>query len=185
MRLFDICSAPAPRFLVLADLDAQFLRLFVSSFLPYLRTLETWVSQGRLLDPVGELLISANSEVHLDRAEYWRRAHNLRPQDAIPTETPAPFHWVQFTITTCQDAIEAGLSRCSLPALLCSLPWVAVSCDFLFEQQGLASAQPALPARVVEYCCLVSVMRFAVMADLSCQKRTRPVSASPPCIVYS
>ena len=56
------------------------MNIFLASWRPYLKIMETWVSLGKLLDPFGEFVAVRNADVAVDSSDFWTNACFLSQQ---------------------------------------------------------------------------------------------------------
>ncbi|KAL5144553.1 Gamma-tubulin complex component 5 [Glycine soja] len=54
------------------------LYMYVGSLLPYIEGLDSWLFEGILDDPFGEMFFFTNKEVSVDEAEFWEKSYLLR-----------------------------------------------------------------------------------------------------------
>ncbi|TKY75103.1 Gamma-tubulin complex component 5 [Spatholobus suberectus] len=54
------------------------LYMYIGSLLPYIEGLDSWLFEGILDDPFGEMFFFINKEVSVDEAEFWERSYLLR-----------------------------------------------------------------------------------------------------------
>ncbi|KAG2324556.1 hypothetical protein Bca52824_007284 [Brassica carinata] len=53
------------------------LQIFAASLLPYIEGLDSWLFEGTLDDPFGELFFTANQSVSVKDAEFWEKRYML------------------------------------------------------------------------------------------------------------
>ncbi|CAH2067989.1 unnamed protein product [Thlaspi arvense] len=53
------------------------LQIFAGSLLPYVEGLDSWLFEGTLDDPFGELFFTANQSVSVNDAEFWEKSYML------------------------------------------------------------------------------------------------------------
>ncbi|KAJ0256712.1 Gamma-tubulin complex component [Hirschfeldia incana] len=53
------------------------LQIFAASLLPYIEGLDSWLFEGTLDDPFGELFFTANESVSVHDAGFWEKSHML------------------------------------------------------------------------------------------------------------
>ncbi|ESQ27060.1 hypothetical protein EUTSA_v10018067mg [Eutrema salsugineum] len=53
------------------------LQIFAGSLLPYVEGLDSWLFEGTLDDPFGELFFTANQAVSVNDAEFWEKSYML------------------------------------------------------------------------------------------------------------
>nr|KYP64548.1 Gamma-tubulin complex component 5 [Cajanus cajan] len=54
------------------------LYMYVGSLLPYIEGLDSWLFEGIIDDPFGEMFFFTNKEVSVDGAEFWEKSYLLR-----------------------------------------------------------------------------------------------------------
>ncbi|KAK7410013.1 hypothetical protein VNO78_00477 [Psophocarpus tetragonolobus] len=54
------------------------LYMYVGSLLPYIEGLDSWLFEGSLDDPFGEMFFFTNKEASVDEAEFWEKSYLLR-----------------------------------------------------------------------------------------------------------
>ncbi|CAN8277832.1 unnamed protein product [Cochlearia groenlandica] len=59
------------------------LQIFAGSLLPYIEGLDSWLFEGTLDDPFGEMFFTANHSVSVNDAEFWEKSYLL-------TRMPSP-----------------------------------------------------------------------------------------------
>ncbi|KAH1252432.1 Spindle pole body component 97 [Glycine max] len=59
-------------------LDEMVLYMYVGSLLPYIEGLDSWLFEGILDDPFGEMSFFTDKEVSVDEAEFWEKSYLLR-----------------------------------------------------------------------------------------------------------
>ncbi|KAH0938780.1 hypothetical protein HID58_006241 [Brassica napus] len=53
------------------------LQIFAGTLLPYIEGLDSWLFEGTLDDPFGELFFTANQSVSVNDAEFWEKSYML------------------------------------------------------------------------------------------------------------
>ncbi|KAJ4909028.1 Spc97 / Spc98 family of spindle pole body (SBP) component [Raphanus sativus] len=53
------------------------LQIFAGTLLPYIEALDSWLFDGTLDDPFGELFFTANQSVSVNDAEFWEKSYTL------------------------------------------------------------------------------------------------------------
>ncbi|XP_068481400.1 uncharacterized protein [Phaseolus vulgaris] len=60
------------------EANQMVLYMYVGSLLPYIEGLDSWLFEGILDDPFGEMFFFTNKEVSVDEAEFWEKSYLLR-----------------------------------------------------------------------------------------------------------
>ncbi|BAT77818.1 uncharacterized protein HKW66_Vig0095610 [Vigna angularis] len=60
------------------EANQMMLYMYVGSLLPYIEGLDSWLFEGILDDPFGEMFFFTNKEVSVDEAEFWEKSYLLR-----------------------------------------------------------------------------------------------------------
>ncbi|RDX68250.1 Gamma-tubulin complex component 5, partial [Mucuna pruriens] len=74
-KLDDMCLVQGGE---VEDAYQMVLYMYVGSLLPYIEGLDSWLFEGILDDPFGEMFFFTNKEVSVDEAEFWERSYLLR-----------------------------------------------------------------------------------------------------------
>ncbi|CAJ1973361.1 unnamed protein product [Sphenostylis stenocarpa] len=60
------------------EANQMVLYMYVGSLLPYIEGLDSWLFEGILDDPFGEMFFFTNKEVSVDKTEFWEKSYLLR-----------------------------------------------------------------------------------------------------------
>lgn len=60
------------------DAYTMILHAFVSSLLPYIEGLDSWLYEGILDDPFEEMFFRANKQIAVEESEFWEKSYLLR-----------------------------------------------------------------------------------------------------------
>ncbi|KAJ7557444.1 hypothetical protein O6H91_05G127000 [Diphasiastrum complanatum] len=70
------------------DACRTLLLLFVGSLQPYVDSLDTWLQEGNLYDPFGQIFFYSNGSVRLDDPKFWRSGYCLRQHSSVGVGVP-------------------------------------------------------------------------------------------------
>ncbi|CAH8356142.1 unnamed protein product [Eruca vesicaria subsp. sativa] len=79
MKLDDVCLVQGGE----VEGFHMLLQIFAGTLLPYIEGLDSWLFEGTLDDPFGELFFTANQSVSVNDAEFWEKSYML-------TRVPGP-----------------------------------------------------------------------------------------------
>ncbi|CAI9116605.1 OLC1v1017798C1 [Oldenlandia corymbosa var. corymbosa] len=60
------------------DSYKMLLYIFTGTILPYIEVLDSWLFEGTLDDPVGEMFFYANKTIAIDETDFWEKSYLLR-----------------------------------------------------------------------------------------------------------
>ncbi|KAJ8541065.1 hypothetical protein K7X08_001881 [Anisodus acutangulus] len=73
-KLIEVCLLQGGE----EDAYRMILHAFVSSLLPYIEGLDSWLYEGILDDPFEEMFFHANKQIAVEESEFWEKSYLLR-----------------------------------------------------------------------------------------------------------